>query len=113
MIVSGGENIDSAEVENVMMKHPDIADVAVFGVPDSQWGETVRACVVLKQASELRQDPEASGIEIVAWIRDRLAHFKCPRRVDFVEQIPRSPSGKILKRILREPYWRNEDRQIH
>ncbi|NCW80476.1 MAG: long-chain fatty acid--CoA ligase, partial [Betaproteobacteria bacterium] len=62
---------------------------------------------------ELRQDPEASGIEIVAWIRDRLAHFKCPRRVDFVEQIPRSPSGKILKRILREPYWRNEDRQIH
>ena len=113
MIVSGGENIYPAEIENAMMKHPEIADIAAFGVPDAQWGESVKACVVLKPGSMYHDDLKASAAAIISWTRDRLAHFKCPRSIDFVESIPRNPSGKILKRILREPYWRNEHRQIH
>jgi acyl-CoA synthetase (AMP-forming)/AMP-acid ligase II len=113
MIVSGGENIYPAEIENAMMKHPEIADIAAFGVPDAQWGESVKACVVLKPGSMYHDDLKASSAAIISWTRDRLAHFKCPRSIDFVESIPRNPSGKILKRILREPYWRNEHRQIH
>ncbi len=106
MIVSGGENIYPAEVENVLMKHPAVADGAVFGVPDQRWGESVKACVVLKQGVD------ATGEAIIEWMRERLAHFKCPRSIDFVETIPRNPSGKILKRILREPYWKGQQRQI-
>jgi acyl-CoA synthetase (AMP-forming)/AMP-acid ligase II len=113
MIVSGGENIYPAEVENVMMKHPSVADVAVIGVPDSQWGESVKACVVLKADFEKPEDLHALSADMIAWTRDQLAHYKCPRSIDFIEHIPRNPSGKMLKRILREPYWRNESRQIH
>jgi long-chain acyl-CoA synthetase len=107
MIVSGGENIYPAEVENVLMKHPGVADGAVFGVPDDRWGEAVKACVVLKPGAD------ASGEAIIEWMRERLAHFKCPRSIDFVEAIPRNPSGKILKRVLREPYWKDQQRQIN
>ncbi|MEK9719749.1 MAG: long-chain-fatty-acid--CoA ligase [Quisquiliibacterium sp.] len=107
MIVSGGENIYPAEVENVLMQHPAVADGAVFGVPDERWGEAVKACVVPKPGSE------ASAQGIIEWMRERLAHFKCPSSVDFVEAIPRNPSGKILKRILREPYWEGKERQIN
>jgi fatty-acyl-CoA synthase len=106
MIISGGENIYPAEVENVLMKHPDVADGAVIGVPDPKWGETVKACVVLKPGA---QADEAS---IVAWMRERLAHYKCPKSVDLLDAIPRNPSGKILKRVLREPYWQGRERKI-
>jgi fatty-acyl-CoA synthase len=106
MIVSGGENIYPAEVENVLMQHPAVADGAVFGVPDDTWGEAVKACVVLKPGVQ------ESAESIIAYMRERLAHYKCPRSIDFVEAIPRNPSGKILKRLLREPYWKGRDRHI-
>ena len=105
MIVSGGENVYPAEVENVLMMHPAVADVAVIGVPDDRWGETVKAVVVL--AGD-RPSPQ----ELIAFAKEQLAHFKCPTSIDFVEALPRNPSGKILKRELREPYWEGRDRRI-
>jgi fatty-acyl-CoA synthase len=107
MIISGGENIYPAEVENVLMKHPAVADGAVIGVPDEQWGEAVKACVVLKPGAQ------AGAADIIAFMRERLAHYKCPRTVDLMEAIPRNPSGKILKRVLREPYWKGLERRVH
>jgi len=106
MIISGGENIYPAEVENAMASHPAIADVAVIGVPDAVWGEAVKACVVLKTGAE------ASAEEIIAFTRGRLAHYKCPKSVDFVAALPRNPSGKLLKRVLREPYWQGQGRAV-
>ncbi|MEZ5730298.1 MAG: hypothetical protein R3E48_21375 [Burkholderiaceae bacterium] len=93
MIVSGGENIYPAEVENALMQHPGIADGAVIGVPDESWGESVKAIVVLGPGATLAEH------DIIEFLRERIAHFKCPRSVDFVEAIPRNPSGKI-------PCWR-------
>ncbi|MEB2318018.1 MAG: long-chain-fatty-acid--CoA ligase [Pseudomonadota bacterium] len=106
MIVSGGENIYPAEVENALMQHPAVADGAVIGVPDDQWGEQVKAIVVVKPG----EAADAAGI--IGFMRERIAHFKCPKTVDFVEAIPRNPSGKILKRVLRKPYWEGRDRAI-
>jgi long-chain acyl-CoA synthetase len=106
MIISGGENVYPAEVENVLSDHPAVADVAVIGVPDERWGETVKAIVVPKPGAVVR--PE----EIIAFARARLAHFKCPTSVDLAETLPRNPSGKLLKRELREPYWRGRERRI-
>jgi long-chain acyl-CoA synthetase len=107
MIVSGGENIYPAEVESVLAGHPGVADIAVIGVPDDQWGETVKAIVVRRPGLEL------SGEELIDWSRDKLAGFKRPHSVDFVEGIPRNPSGKILKKDLRAPYWEGASRQVH
>ena len=107
MIVSGGENVYPAEVENVVASHPDVADVAVIGVPDARWGETVKAIVV--PAPGATPDPAA----VIAFCRERLAHFKCPTSVDPIEVLPRNPSGKILKRQLREPYWQGVERRIN
>ncbi|MEX0638713.1 MAG: AMP-binding protein [Burkholderiales bacterium] len=107
MILSGAENIYPAEVENVLMQHPALADGAVIGVPDEQWGEAVKACVVLKPGAK------ASAAEIIEFMRGRIAHFKCPKSVDFLEAIPRNPTGKVLKRVLREPYWRGRERRIN
>jgi acyl-CoA synthetase (AMP-forming)/AMP-acid ligase II len=107
MILSGGENIYPAEVENALMQHPAIADGAVIGVPDEQWGEAVKACVVLKPGAQ------ASAAEIIDFMRARIAHYKCPRSIDFLEAIPRNPTGKILKRVLREPYWKGRDRRVN
>jgi acyl-CoA synthetase (AMP-forming)/AMP-acid ligase II len=107
MIISGAENIYPAEVENVLMQHPALADGAVIGVPDEQWGEAVKACVVLKPGTK------AGAAEIIEFMRLRLAHFKCPKSVDFLEAIPRNPTGKILKRVLREPYWKGRERRIN
>ena len=107
MIISGGENIYPAEVENVLMQHPALADGAVIGVPDERWGEAVKACVVLKPGAR------ASAAEIIEFVRSRIAHYKSPKTVDFLEAIPRNPTGKILKRVLRERYWRGQERRIH
>jgi acyl-CoA synthetase (AMP-forming)/AMP-acid ligase II len=107
MIVSGGENIYPAELESVLMGHPAVADVAVIGVPDERWGETVHAIVVRRPGAELAEP------ELIDWSRDRLAGFKRPRTVDFTDAIPRNPSGKILKRELREAHWAGRARQVN
>ncbi len=107
MIVSGGENVYPAEVENALMSHPAIADAAVIGVPDEKWGEAVKGCVVLKK------DANASADEIIAFCKTRIAGYKTPKSVDFVEALPRNPSGKILRRELREPYWAGKERRVN
>ena len=107
MIVSGGENIYPAEVESALFGHPAVADVAVIGVPDAQWGEAVKAIVVKKPGADI-------GVkELIDYARERIAGYKVPRSVDFVEALPRNPSGKILKRELRKPYWENQERQVN
>ncbi|MEQ8437858.1 MAG: long-chain-fatty-acid--CoA ligase [Ilumatobacter fluminis] len=106
MIVSGGENVYPAEVENAIMGCPGVADAAVIGVPDEKWGEAVKAIVV--KAPDTDVTPQA----IIAWARERIAGFKVPKSVDFVDELPRNPSGKILKKDLRAPYWADRDRQI-
>jgi len=107
MVISGGENIYPAEVENVLLAIPGVADAAVIGVPDERWGETVKAIVVRAPDASLER------ASIIAFCRERLAHYKCPTSVDFVATLPRNPSGKVLKRELREPYWRDRQRQVH
>ena len=99
MIITGGENVYPAEVENAMAFHPSISEVAVIGVPSQKWGETVKAIVVLKSGCE------AGEAELIAFTRDRLAHYKCPTSVDFTQALPRNASGKVLKKDLRAPYW--------
>jgi long-chain acyl-CoA synthetase len=107
MIVSGGENVYPAEVENAVMGCPGVADVAVIGVPDERWGEAVKAIVVKKA------DAEVSADDVIAWTRERIAGFKVPKTVDFADELPRNPSGKILKKDLRAPYWEGRERQIN
>ena len=106
MIVSGGENIYPAEVENVLHEHPAVRDCAVIGVPDERWGEAVKAIVVCAPGIEI--DPS----ELIAFARARIAGFKVPKSIDFAEILPRNPSGKILKKELRRPYWPEGERQI-
>ena len=106
MIVSGGENIYPAEVENALSDHPAVADVGVVGVPDERWGEAVKAVVVLAPGAT------ATAAELIAFARTRIAGFKVPKSVDFAEALPRNPSGKILKRELRKPYWPEGGRNI-
>jgi acyl-CoA synthetase (AMP-forming)/AMP-acid ligase II len=106
MIISGGENIYSPEIERVLAEHPAVAEVAVIGVPDEQWGEQVKAVV------SLRPGTSATEEELIGWCREQLASFKCPRSIDVVEALPRNPTGKILKRQLRQPYWEGRDRVI-
>jgi acyl-CoA synthetase (AMP-forming)/AMP-acid ligase II len=107
MIVSGGENVYPAEVESALYGHSDIADVAVIGVPDERWGEAVKALVVLKQGCP------ADARKIMDYARDRLAGYKLPKSIDFVNELPRNPSGKILKRALRERFWKGYERQVN
>jgi long-chain acyl-CoA synthetase len=107
LIVSGGENIYPAESERILLEHPAVSDVAVIGVPDSRWGETAKAVVVVRPGMTV------SDKELVQYVRQRLAHFKCPASVDFVESFPRNAAGKVLKRQLRDPYWQGHTRRIN
>ena len=107
MIISGGENIYPAEVENAIYGHPDVADVAVIGVPDATWGEAVKAVCVPRPGHTV--DPAS----VIAWARERIAGFKIPKSVDVVAELPRNPTGKILRRALRAPYWEGLDRQVN
>lgn len=107
MIVSGGENIYPAEIENVLAGHPDVADVAVIGVPHERWGETPKALVVPRDGATIDE------AELIAYCREHLARFKCPTSVSVEQSLPRNPSGKLLKREMREPYWEGVDRRIN
>jgi acyl-CoA synthetase (AMP-forming)/AMP-acid ligase II len=106
MIVSGGENVYPAEVENALFSHPDVADAAVIGVPDERWGEAVKAVVVLKPNAAF--DPAA----LIAHCRERIAGYKTPKSVDQIDALPRNPSGKVLRRALRAPFWVGRDRNV-
>ncbi|MGD0881642.1 MAG: long-chain-fatty-acid--CoA ligase [Acidimicrobiales bacterium] len=110
MIVSGGENVYPAEVENALLAHPAVADAAVIGVPDDRWGETVKAVVVKSPDGD--EDEQTLATDIITSTRNRLAHYKCPTSIDFVDALPRNPSGKVLKRELRAPYWEGRERNI-
>ena len=107
MIISGGENIYPAEVENAVFGHPAVAEVAVIGVPDDKWGESVRAIVVKKPGAEVSAD------EIIAYARQQIASYKSPKSVEFIDVLPRNASGKILRRQLREPYWEGKSRRVN
>jgi long-chain acyl-CoA synthetase len=107
MIVTGGENVYSGEVEAVIYAHPAVREAAVFGIPDRKWGEVVMACVVLKPGSTLTAD------DLIAFCRQSLASYKIPRRVEFSDtELPKSGSGKILKRLLREQFWVHQERAV-
>ncbi|HEX7789013.1 MAG TPA: fatty acid--CoA ligase [Afipia sp.] len=107
MIVSGGENIYPAEIESALFGHPDIADIAVIGVPDERWGEAVKALVVMREGAVA----DAAGI--LRYARERLAGYKIPKSIEFLPVLPRNPSGKVLKRKLREQYWQGRDRRVN
>src|SRR5579875_413486 len=102
MIISGGVNIYPQETENLLVSHPDVLDAAVIGVPNDDLGEEVKAVVQLADPSKASPEMER---ELIAYCRVNLAHFKCPRTVDFVEELPRLPTGKLYKRLLRDKYW--------
>jgi acyl-CoA synthetase (AMP-forming)/AMP-acid ligase II len=106
MIVSGGENVYPREIEDVLYQHPAVAEAAVIGIPSEKWGEEVKAVIVKKA------DVEASAEDIIGFCKDRLGGYKQPRTVDFLEALPRNPSGKVLKKDLREPYWQGHGRQV-
>ncbi|HEY2357148.1 MAG TPA: long-chain-fatty-acid--CoA ligase [Phenylobacterium sp.] len=106
MIVSGGENIYPAEVENAILGCPGVADAAVIGVPDDRWGEAVKAIIVAH--ADGAPDPAA----VIAWARERIAGYKAPKSVDFIEVLPRNASGKVLRRELRKPYWEGRARNV-
>ena len=107
MIISGGENVYPAEIENCLMSCPGVADVAAVGIPSDKWGEAVHAFVVKAPGA----DPKPE--EIISYARENLAHFKCPSSVDFIDALPRNPSGKILRRELRAPFWEGRERGVN
>ncbi len=106
MVISGGVNVYPAEVEAALHAHPAVLDAAVIGVPDDQWGEAVKAVV------QLRPGASATPDELIAFTAERLAGYKKPRSVDFVDELPRDAAGKLLKRRIREPYWAGSGRTI-
>jgi acyl-CoA synthetase (AMP-forming)/AMP-acid ligase II len=107
VIVTGSENVYPAEVEASMDEHPDIVELAVIGVPDARWGEAVKAIVVLRDGASLTE------ATLLDWMRDRIAGYKRPRSVEFIAALPRNASGKVLKRQLREPYWKGHARRVN
>jgi fatty-acyl-CoA synthase len=107
VIISGGENVSSIEVEDAIFQHPEVAEVAVIGIPDETWGELVTALVVTTADSSLSED------DIIAWCKTKLAGYKCPKRVEFRSELARTATGKLQKFKLREPFWRDHDRQVN
>jgi fatty-acyl-CoA synthase len=107
VIITGGENVSSIEVEDCLYQHPALADAAVIGIPDEKWGETIKALVVLKPGAT------ASEGDVIQFCRARLAHFKCPTSVEFREALARTATGKLQKFKLREPYWAGRERRVN
>ncbi|MCJ7593289.1 MAG: AMP-binding protein, partial [Desulfobacterales bacterium] len=106
MIISGGKNIYPREVEEVLYRHDSVLEAAVIGVPDDHWGESVKALVVM------RPGKTATKEEIIAFCKQNLASYKKPRSVEFRPELPKNPTGKILKRLIREEYWKGKERRI-
>jgi acyl-CoA synthetase (AMP-forming)/AMP-acid ligase II len=109
MIISGGVNIYPAEIEQVLQEHPAVEDVGVFGIPDEEWGESVKAAIELRPGQKPSPELESA---ILAFAREQLAGYKLPRSIDFEESLPRHPSGKLYIRRLRDRYWVGRDKQI-
>jgi fatty-acyl-CoA synthase len=107
MVVSGGENVYPAEVESALYGHPDVAECAVIGVPDDRWGEAVKAVVVRRPGATV------TAQALIAYARERIAGYKVPKSIDFVDALPRNASGKVLKNVLRKPHWEGRDRQVN
>jgi fatty-acyl-CoA synthase len=106
VIISGGENISSPEIEDALYKHPAVLECAVIGVPSEKWGETPKALIILREGQSATEE------EIIAFTREQIAHFKCPTSVDFVESLPRTMTGKLQKFLIREPYWHGVERRV-
>jgi acyl-CoA synthetase (AMP-forming)/AMP-acid ligase II len=106
MIITGGENVYGPEVENVLNDCPGVSEGVIIGVPDERWGEAVKAVVVPAPGAQL------SAADVIAFCRTRLARYQSPASVDFVEDLPRNATGKVLKRALREPYWAGRERSV-
>jgi acyl-CoA synthetase (AMP-forming)/AMP-acid ligase II len=106
MIISGGSNIYPAEIEETLNSNPKIMEAAVIGIPNERWGETIKAVVALKPGETATEE------EIIEYCRANAADYKRPRSVDFVDELPRNPSGKILKRVIREPYWKDQAEKV-
>ena len=106
MIISGGENIYSVQVEEAISKHEAVLETAVIGIPDDEWGESVKAYVVLKPGMN------ATEQEIIDTAKENLASYQKPKSVEFIDQLPKAPTGKILKRELRDPYWEDQDSNV-
>ena len=107
MIISGGLNVYSAEVEFVLMRHPSISQAAVFGIPDEKWGEAIKAVLVLEQGATATQE------EIMAFCKEHLSAYKRPKSFEFVDRLPVTPYGKIDKKVLRAKYWAGQERAVH
>jgi acyl-CoA synthetase (AMP-forming)/AMP-acid ligase II len=107
MIITGGENVYPAEVENALYEHPHVSEAAVIGVPDETWGEAVKAVIVPKNGAKIDEQ------EIITFIRERIAGYKTPKSVDVIAVMPRNASGKVLKKDLRAPYWEGRERQVN
>ena len=107
MIISGGFNVYPAEVENALMAHEAIAECGAFSVPDPQWGEAVHAAVVLREGQQI------TGEELIVFAKSSLAHFKVPKVIHIMDELPKTPVGKILRRVLREPHWQGRDGNVH
>jgi acyl-CoA synthetase (AMP-forming)/AMP-acid ligase II len=107
MIISGAENIYSAEIERVLTSHPAVSEAAVIGVPDEKWGEAVKAVVILKEGAEATEE------EIIEYCKQNMASYKKPKSIDFVKEFPRNEIGKVLKRELRKLYWKGYEKGVH
>jgi fatty-acyl-CoA synthase len=107
VIISGGENISSPEVEGVLYRHEAVLECAIIGVPSEKWGETPKAIVVLRAGASLTAEA------LIAFAREHLAHYKCPTSVDFVPALPRTATGKLQKFVLREQFWEGYARRVH
>jgi acyl-CoA synthetase (AMP-forming)/AMP-acid ligase II len=107
VIISGGENVSSIEVEDVIFSHPAVAEVAVIGVPDEKWGEAIVALVVTAPGTDLTE------ADVIEHCRGRLAHFKCPRKVEFRDALARTATGKLQKFKLRQPFWEGRERKVN
>ena len=107
VIITGGENVSSIEVEDVLFSHPAVAEVAVIGVPDEKWGETIKALVVLAEGEEV------SEADLIAWCKEKAAGFKAPTSIEFRDELARTATGKLQKFKLRAQYWEGRDRQVN